>query len=115
MPDRIDLNPQSVRGIDLFPDVATEMDIRVQHAEQRIKVWILGGIAANLLVAILAAIPLIFYMGQASRDIAQANQQVGIVAAGLKEHEVQIRENTIWRARMEARNDELREIEKERR
>jgi cell division protein ZapA (FtsZ GTPase activity inhibitor) len=103
MPDRINLNPDSVRGIDIFPDVSDEIDRRIEHAEQRIKTWVLGGIAANLLVAILAAIPTIFYMGQMSRDISQTQTQVVTALASLKDMESRIQENTIWRARMEER------------
>jgi len=106
MQDRIDLNPSNVRGTDLFPDISDEIDRRIQHAEQRIKTWVLGGIAANLLVAIMAAIPTIFYMGQVSRDISQTNQTVTLLAASIKDQENRIQENTIWRARMEARADE---------
>jgi len=104
---RIDLNPQNVRGIELFPDVSDEIDRRISHSEQRIKTWVLGGIAANLIVAILAAIPTIFYMGQTSRDISQASQQITILAATLKDHEAKIQENTIWRAQMQARQDDM--------
>lgn|SRR5574338_903977 len=109
--ERINLNPQGVRGVDIFPDISDEIDRRIQHAEQRIKTWVLGGIAANLVVAILAAIPTIFYMGQVSRDIAQASQQVTLLAANIKDHEIRIQENTIWRARMEARQDEVEKMD----
>lgn len=70
--ERISLTPETVRGNDLFPDISDEIDRRIIHSEQRIKTWVLAGIAANLIVAIIAAIPTIFYMGQISRDINQA-------------------------------------------
>ena len=94
---------QDVRGIDLFPDVSDEIDRRIAHAEQRIKTWVLGGIAANLLVAIMAAIPTIFYMGQMSRDIAQTEQQITMMVAQMKDYDQRIQENTVWRARIEER------------
>lgn len=94
---------EQTRGIDIFPDISDEIDRRIQHSEQRIKTWVLGGIAANLLVAIIAAIPTIFYMGQMSRDIAQTQQQILVAIAKLENHEARIQENTVWRARMEER------------
>src|SRR5688572_14923029 len=102
-PDRMNLNPSEVRGLDLFPDVSDEIDRRIGHSEQRIKFWVMAGVAANLLVAILAAIPTIFYMGQASRDISQVQGHVTVMAGEVKEQNVRIQENTIWRARMEER------------
>lgn len=103
MPSSVSLGSDPVRGIDVFPDISDEIDRRIIHAEQRIKTWVLGGIAANLLVAILAAIPTIFYMGQMSRDIAQTQQQIVIALAALKDQDSRIQENTVWRARMEER------------
>lgn len=103
MVDRLGLNPNEVRGFDLFPEMSEEIDRRINHSEQRIKFWVMAGVAANLLVAILAAIPTIFYMGQASRDISQVQQEVTLLTGELKEHGVKIQENTIWRARMEER------------
>lgn len=101
--ERLDLNHRDVRGIDIFPDISDEIDRRIAHAEQRIKTWVLGGIAANLLVAIMAAIPTIFYMGQMSRDISQQNQQITVLIAQMKDFDQRIQDNTIWRARMEER------------
>jgi hypothetical protein len=72
--ERISLSPE-VRGSDLFPDVSDEIDRRISHSEQRIKTWVLAGVAANLLVAITAALPMIFYVGQISRDINQATSK----------------------------------------
>ena len=100
--NRVSLDPNDFRGIELFPDVSDEIDRRISHSEQRIKTWVLGGIAANLLVAILAAIPTIFYMGQISRDINQAiarqtEQQAELVARGKW-----MNERMIWEARIEA-------------
>lgn len=103
MVDRVNLNPHEVRGIDLFPDVSDEIDRRISHSEQRIKTWVLGGIAANLIVAIVAAIPMIFYLGQISRDVAQTRSDISTTIVTLKDHNDRIQENTIWRARMEER------------
>lgn len=100
--NRVNLDPNAVRGIDLFPDVSDEIDRRILHSEQRIKTWVLAGIATNLLVAILAAIPTIFYMGQISRDINQAiarqtEQQAQLVAQGKW-----MNDRMVWEARIEA-------------
>jgi Tfp pilus assembly protein PilN len=105
-PERMSLNPHEVRGLDLFPEMSDEIDRRDSHLEQRIKFWVMAGVAANLLVAILAAIPVIFYMGQVSRDVSQMQNQITMLTANIKEHEVRIQENTIWRARMEERNQD---------
>lgn len=101
--DKVSLDPNAYRGIDLFPDISEEIDRRIQHSEQRIKTWVLGGIAANLLVAILAAIPTIFYMGQASRDISETQRQVTILVTQIEQMNDKVEENSIWRARMEER------------
>lgn len=100
--ERLSLNPDRVRGIELFPDLSEEMDRRVQYAEQRLKSWILAGIAANLFIAITAAIPLIFYMGQVSRDISMAIQQSTMIEAELKQRRIWTQERMVWEARVEA-------------
>lgn len=103
MGGRLNLGHEDVRGIDVFPDISDEIDRRISHSEQRIKTWVLGGIAANLLVAILAAIPMIFYMGQMSRDISTTQQQITILVTQMKDFDNRIQENSMWRARMEER------------
>lgn len=110
-PDRMSFQPSDFRGIDLFPDVQEEIDRSVLHAEQRVKFWVMAGVAANLLVAILAAIPLIFYMGQVSRDISQQSQQITILTAQIKEHETRLQDMIIWRAEVEARSNERNHVQ----
>lgn len=74
MAPRVMLPPaaHTVSGMDLFPDLADEIDRRVAHAEQRIKNWVLVGILTNFLMISLAAIPCVFYLGQLSHDATDA-------------------------------------------
>lgn len=102
MTERIDLSPSPVRGSDLFPDVSDEIDRRIEHSEQRIKTWVLAGVAANLLVAIMAALPMIFYMGQISRDINQSISQQAALQARIDNDDKWRSERMIWEARVEA-------------
>lgn len=64
--------PEQVHGVDLFPDISEEIDRRVVHSEHRIKYWIVVGILANLVTLILAAIPVVFYLGQMTTTATQA-------------------------------------------
>jgi hypothetical protein len=101
--ERIDLTPGPIRGSELFPDVSDEIDRRIEHSEQRIKTWVLAGVAANLLVAIIAALPMIFYMGQISRDINQATIQQQALTQRLDKGEQWRNERMIWETRIEGR------------
>lgn len=100
--ERIDLTPGPIRGSELFPDVSDEIDRRIEHSEQRIKTWVLAGVAANLLVAIVAALPMIFYMGQISRDINQATINQASLQLRLDSDEKWRNERMIWETRIEA-------------
>jgi hypothetical protein len=58
-----------VKGVDLFPDLSDEIDRRIATSELRIKTWVMGGIVANLCTILVATVPMVFYLGQISRDI----------------------------------------------
>lgn len=98
-----DMNPaQPVRATDIFPDLSEEIDRRIAHSEQRLKYWVLAGIVTNLMVAIFAAVPTIFYIGQISRDINQAlqNQQAQTVELAARAKWMQDR--MVWEAKVSA-------------
>jgi hypothetical protein len=99
--ERISLSPE-VRGSDLFPDVSDEIDRRIAHSEQRIKTWVLAGVAANLLVAIMAALPMIFYVGQISRDINQSVAKQAELEAKIATDDKWRNSRLIWEARVES-------------
>ena len=105
MPDRghhFLKEPEHIRAEDLFPDWGTDVDRRIAASEARIKFWVLGGVITNLVVAIGAAIPLVFFFGQISRDIAQTvvAQQASVISA---EETVKWRqERMVWEARVES-------------
>jgi hypothetical protein len=99
--ERISLSPDSVRGNDLFPDISDEIDRRIIHSEQRIKTWVLAGVAANLIVAIVAAIPTIFYMGQISRDINQAIVKQAEMQAQQSKVEAWANRRMIWETKVQ--------------
>ncbi len=82
--------PDDVLGTDLFPDISEEMDRRVNHSEHRIKYWIVVGILANLITLILAAIPVVFYLGQMTTTASQA-------LATIQQQQVQLNEMRQWK------------------
>lgn len=82
--------PEDVRAVDLFPDISEEMDRRVLHSEHRIKYWIVVGILANLITLILAAIPVVFYLGQMTTTASQA-------LATIQQQQVQMDQMRQWR------------------
>ena len=45
--------PPARAATDLFPELSDEIDRRDPHSEQRIKFWVMAGIVANLLVAVV--------------------------------------------------------------
>ena len=60
----VDEVDHQVRATDLFPELSSDIDRRIQHSETRIKFWIIGGVLANLLVAMAGALPIIYSLGQ---------------------------------------------------
>ena len=91
-----------VAPFDLFPDLKGDIDERVQHSEVRLKNWVLAGVIANLLVAIGGAGPIVFYLGQISRDIntSLATQQAQTVE--LQARQKWMQDRMVWEARVEA-------------
>lgn len=91
-----------IRANDIFPDLDEDIDRRIAYSEQRIKSWVLAGIAINLLLAISAAIPTIFYMGQISSNINQSLQTQRDQQIELAARAKWINDRMIWEAKMEA-------------
>jgi hypothetical protein len=48
----------------MIPELSEEIDRRIEHAEQRIKFWVVTGILANLAILVSATLPTVFYLGQ---------------------------------------------------
>lgn len=91
-----------LRALDLFPDLSEEIDRRIIHSETRIKYWVLVGVIVNFLIAIGAAIPVIWTSGQISADIrsslqAQQSQALEMAARGKW-----MQDRMVWEARVEA-------------
>lgn len=99
--------PGPVRAVDIFPELSDELDRRIAHSEQRIKSWVIAGILANLMVAIMAAIPAIFYMGQISRDINQAMSQLKDNTTVLNDRGKWMNDRMIWEAETRMRLDRI--------
>lgn len=81
---------------DLFPGLSEEIDRRIAYSEQRIKNWVLGGIIANVLVVAGAAIPMVFYLGQMSRDGAQALATIQVQQSQLATIQNDVQKRIIW-------------------
>lgn len=105
MSDRIPDHPDPrtpVPAFDIFPDLQNDIDARVQNSEVRLKNWVLAGVIANLLVAIGGAGPIVFYLGQISRDISTSLQTQQAQQVELQARAKWMQERMIWEARMEA-------------
>src|SRR5215204_1288607 len=68
-PDVSESNTGQLRALDLFPDLSDEIDRRITHSETRIKYWVLVGVVVNFLIAVGAAIPVIYASGTIASDI----------------------------------------------
>ena len=62
----------------MSPILSDEIDRRIQHAEQRIKFWVISGVLANLIILLIATVPTIFYLGQLDQTIKTAEIKVAI-------------------------------------
>lgn len=60
----------------MSPILSDEIDRRIQHAEQRIKFWVISGVLANVLILISATVPTVFYLGQLDRTISQESHGI---------------------------------------
>jgi hypothetical protein len=94
--------PPHVAATELFPELSDEIDRRISHAETRIKFWVMAGIAVNLLVAVAAAIPLVFSMGQISRDISVSTSTQQAQAIELVAQRKWMADRQIWEVRVES-------------
>lgn len=87
---------------ELFPDWSDEVDRRIAASEIRIKFWIVGGALTNFIVAVGVAVPLIFYMGQISRDISQATQTQQAQTIELAATSKWMQDRMVWEAKVES-------------
>lgn len=86
---------------DLFPGLDDDIDRRVLASEHRIKYWVVCGILVNLVGVMAAAIPLIFYMGQVSRDAADAATTLDGVERRIEASEARINDRVLWESTAE--------------
>lgn len=96
-----------VQAKDLWPEIVSsdEIDRRIMHSEQRIKFWIMAGVASNLIVAISAAIPAIFYIGQISNSVQQSAETMAKIEKAQDSNMEWVHNRMVWEARIE---EELR-------
>lgn len=90
-----------VRFEELYPEWSTEVDRRIAASEIRIKFWVVGGTLMNFIVAVGAAIPLIFYMGTISSSITQSSADIKAQSARLDTNTDWVRDRMVWEARVE--------------
>lgn len=91
----------SVRFEELYPEWSTEVDRRIAASEIRIKFWVVGGALMNFFVAVGAAIPLIFYMGQITTSINQSSVDLKAQTSRLDTNADWVRDRMVWEARVE--------------
>jgi hypothetical protein len=58
---------------------------RLDHAETRIKYWVVAGICANLLALVGLGIPMVYYLGTLNAQTTQALTTVNTSAAQLSQ------------------------------
>jgi hypothetical protein len=61
-----------LKATELFPELSDDMDRRIELSATKIKLWIIGGILANLVVAMGGAIPISYSLGQMTRSFEAA-------------------------------------------
>jgi hypothetical protein len=89
---------------DLFPDGISgdEVDRRINHMGTKIKLWVISGVAANLLFAI----PTIFFMGQMSQSVREMATSVNQLQQDgrdkAKVDDAWVRDRIVWEAQVEA-------------
>lgn len=91
----------TLKATDLFPDLSDDIDRRIAHAEVRIKYWVMAGILANLLAIVLAAIPLVFYLGSIQSQTAQALSKINDTADEVDQRRVWMQNREIWEAQVQ--------------
>lgn len=105
MPDRF-IPPQQTLprtpAFDLFPELSDDMDRRIMHSETRIKFWIIGGVLANVLVAVGGVIPIVYMLGQVSSQFATAVQGIDNNTTQLNEQGTWRQNQELWKADVEA-------------
>lgn len=99
--DLRDLLPH-VRLEELYPEWSSEVDRRIAASEVRIKFWVVGGALVNFIVAIGAAIPMIFYMGQITTNINQWSIDLKSQTERLDTNADWVRDRMVWEARVES-------------
>ena len=91
-----------VRLEELYPEWSAEVDRRISASEIRIKFWVVGGALVNFIVAAGAAVPMIFYMGQISSNIAQSSADLKAQTIRIDTNAEWVRERMVWEARVES-------------
>ena len=91
-----------VRFEELYPEWGAEVDRRIAASEIRIKFWVVGGAMVNFLVAVGAAVPLIFYTGQISNSIQQSAVDLKTQSVRLDANADWVRDRMVWEARVES-------------
>jgi hypothetical protein len=92
----------TLRALDVFPDLSDELDRRIGHSETRIKYWVLVGVITNFLIALSAAIPVIWVSANIAADIRGAMSTQQAQAIELRAREKWMNDRMIWEARVEA-------------
>lgn len=89
---------------DLFPDGISgdEVDRRISHMGTKIKLWVISGVAANLLFAL----PTIFFMGQMSQSVREMAASVNQLQQDQKDKSKVdgdwVRERIVWETQVES-------------
>lgn len=93
--------PPPVNLYELFPELSQDVDRRIQHAETRIKYWVVAGVLANLLALIGAAIPLVYYLGGVQAQTSTVASTVQSTSSQLSRTGDWMQDRELWEQSME--------------
>lgn len=65
-------DPPPINLYELFPELSHDVDRRIQHAETRIKYWVVAGVLVNLVAIVIPVVTLVYYLGGIQSQITTA-------------------------------------------
>ena len=77
---------------DVYSAYDADVNRRIQHAETRIKYWVIGGVLANLLALVGLGAPLVYYLGTLNAQTTSAITTVATVNTNLSKMDDKLRE-----------------------
>lgn len=96
------VEPPPVNLYELFPELSQDVDRRIAHAETRIKYWVVAGVLVNLVSLVIAAIPLVYYLGGVQAQTGSVAQTVQSTSTELQRRGDWMQDRELWEQSMES-------------